>query len=153
MSKLTCISGNNKGDEFPLHEGQNTAGRAHDCNIVVFDQQCSRQHVQIWKRGDNFSIKDLNSRNGTYLNGKKLDQSYETVKIGDTINIGNTAMQLSDKPIGTMLDQTATDVAEELQTKQYDKLLNKTYKSLKKNDKKEHRNFFDKVKSLFTSRK
>jgi len=132
MTKLVCMGGNNKGDQFLVHEGLNTVGRSHDCTVVLFDKKCSRQHFQIVKKGNRYSVKDLDSLNGTSLNGKILDRTYSSCKIGDIIKAGDTILKLSDKAIGNVIDQTATDVAEELQTGKYDKVLSETYNALKK---------------------
>ncbi|MFW5996609.1 MAG: FHA domain-containing protein [Lentisphaeria bacterium] len=133
MAKLSCVRGNNKGDEFPVHEGKNTVGRAQDCHIVLFDKKCSHQHFKLYKCGNRYSICDLESRNGTLLNGKFISASFKPCKVGDLIQAGETMLLLSDKPIGNIVDRTATDVVEELQNKNFEKVLDKAYHSLPDN--------------------
>jgi len=123
MSKLTCIHGLNQDDEFTLHEGKNIIGRAGDCQVVLFDKKCSRHHCAVIKRGQHYAIEDLASTNGTLLNGKTLKKIPKSFKLDDKIKIGKTVLVLSAKAIGGVLDQTASDAAEDLQQSQFGKLL------------------------------
>lgn len=123
MSKLICTGGMNKGDEFSLSEGNNVLGRAPECNIVLFDKKCSRRHCQVIKKGAYYAVEDLNSRNGSYVNGKPLVKKQE-MKIGDHVHVGKTTLILSEKPLGNVLTQAATEAAADLQGKKFDKLLN-----------------------------
>ncbi len=124
MSKLNCIRGLNKGDQFTLHEGRNIIGRAREANVLLFDKQTSREHCVIVKKGRHYSVQDLGSRNGTFLNKKKLGDHPQSIKAGDKIKIGKTVLLLSEKGVGGLLDQTASDVAADLQSRHYGKLLN-----------------------------
>ena len=124
MSKLVCTHGLNKGDEFPVHEGTNTIGRANDSRVVLFDKKCSRKHAQIIKKGHHYSVEDLESRNGTYLNGKKLkSHTNKTIRMSDRIRIGRTVLVLSEQAIGGITDQAATDAAADLQSKKFGSLV------------------------------
>jgi pSer/pThr/pTyr-binding forkhead associated (FHA) protein len=44
-------------------------GRGHDCQIVLPERQVSRQHVMIRQENGRYILHDLDSKNGTYLNG------------------------------------------------------------------------------------
>ncbi len=123
MSKLICVKGANKGDQFTLHEGKNIIGRDQTAGIILFDKQTSRNHCQIFKKGCHYSVQDLESRNGTQLNKKKLGPKPASIRAGDKIKIGKTVLQLSEKGVGGLLDQTASDVAAELQTRKFGKLM------------------------------
>lgn len=122
MSKLMCLAGMNKGDEFALAEGNNVLGRTGDATIVLFDKKCSRLHCQVVKKGSYYSVEDLSSRNGTFLNGKQLRKA-TSMKPGDKIRIGKTILELSEKAVGNLLEQTATEVAADLQGRQYQDLV------------------------------
>lgn len=123
MAKIVCFSGMNKGDEFPLHEGKNIIGRGQDCTVVLFDKKCSRNHCQVIKKGKHYAVEDLDSSNGTLLNGKAVTKAV-SFQPGDKIVIGGTTLAISEKAVGGFLDQTATDVAADLQSSEYKKLLN-----------------------------
>lgn len=49
-------------------------GRSSDVDFVIDDQKVSRRHAKIQMRGDQYTITDLNSRNGTFLNGKRIEK-------------------------------------------------------------------------------
>lgn len=133
MSKLICIKGDNRGDEFALAEGTNVIGRAPSCTVTLFDKKCSREHCHIHKRGRYYSVEDLESTNGTLLNGKKLSPGKNvTMNMDDQLRIGKTVLQLSEKAVGNLLTQTAVDVAADMQSKQYDKLLSSAAKDASK---------------------
>lgn len=124
MSKLICIKGMNKGDQFTLHEGRNIIGRDNKANILLFDKQSSREHCVVVKKGRHYSVQDLTSRNGTFLNKKKMDGKPSSLRVGDKIKIGRTVLLLSEKAVGGLIDQTASDVAADLQNRRFGKLLN-----------------------------
>jgi DNA-binding CsgD family transcriptional regulator len=49
-------------------------GRARECEIRIQDVKVSRRHAQIWEQSGAVFVCDLNSRNGTYLNGEPITQ-------------------------------------------------------------------------------
>ncbi len=80
-------------EEFRLKEEQPlTIGRSQDADIAVADVKVSRIHCGIRFSDGNFILKDLGSRNGTYLNEKKIDSAM--VKVGDRIRIGSTVLRM-----------------------------------------------------------
>ena len=122
VAKLECTSGMNKGDQFSLKEGTTVIGRAPDCDIVLFDKKVSRRHCEVRKKGKYCAVDDLQSRHGTSVNGKRITKR-RSLKIDDKIRIGRTTMALSDKPVGSFVNQTATEAAADLQTKHFDQLI------------------------------
>jgi hypothetical protein len=73
-----------------------TIGRGDvDCKII--DQRLSTAHCKITIKGLRVFVSDLNSRNGTYINGDKLDPQVETeLKVGSELNIGSYVYLLKD---------------------------------------------------------
>ncbi|HXW84857.1 MAG TPA: FHA domain-containing protein, partial [Candidatus Binataceae bacterium] len=55
--------------EYPLGAGSTTLGSTPDNDIVLSDPGVSRHHARITRRGGRFRVTDLESTNGTYLNG------------------------------------------------------------------------------------
>jgi len=49
-----------------------TLGRAPDCHVIIVDRRASRRHAEICRQDDGFILRDLNSTNGTWLNGQRL---------------------------------------------------------------------------------
>jgi pSer/pThr/pTyr-binding forkhead associated (FHA) protein len=95
MSKLTCVSGLNKNQEFPLHDGTTVLGRSRAVNFIVLDSECSRQHCEIFRDGKFHAVEDLHSKNGTYVNGERIVGRH-VLQIGDRISVGATTMVLCD---------------------------------------------------------
>ena len=82
----------NEGDVryYPLGQHSNVIGRDASVPIQIVDKQISRKHVQIRydKANDCYYALDMRSRNGVFVNGKKIEQ--ETILAdGDRIHIGN----------------------------------------------------------------
>lgn len=82
---------------YPLIQGINTIGRAPDCQIIVADGCVSRRHCVILLHHDNqCEIHDIASKNGTYLNGAKLDKP-TAIRPGDEVQISGRHFLLVDK--------------------------------------------------------
>jgi len=71
---------------FALQNNITVMGRRHDCDLCIPLKAVSRRHCQLYSNDDKLKIRDLGSRNGTYLNGKRVDDA--TVKAGDYLKIG-----------------------------------------------------------------
>ncbi|HEX6986999.1 MAG TPA: FHA domain-containing protein, partial [Planctomycetaceae bacterium] len=85
---LVLRDGNSWRDVFRLTPGQvTTIGRAATNRIVLRDDICSRNHCEVFLAGDEWVVRDLQSRNGTLL-GRKLVTSDEPLSEGDRIRIG-----------------------------------------------------------------
>jgi pSer/pThr/pTyr-binding forkhead associated (FHA) protein len=79
-----------------------TFGRDKEATVHVDDPQCSRVHAAIRFWDDMFVMRDMNSQNGTYLNGAKIVVA--KVGPGDVVKIGETELQLSSE--GSQSDVT-----------------------------------------------
>ena len=67
-------------------------GRSRQCDIVLSDTGVSRQHAEIRPRGGSWVFTDLESTNGSTINGRPV-QGPEVLKPGDEIALGGFAMQ------------------------------------------------------------
>jgi pSer/pThr/pTyr-binding forkhead associated (FHA) protein len=74
-------------NDFPLENVKNVVGRSKMCDICLDDMLISGRHFCIWFEEDEWRIKDLHSRNGTYLNGQIIDEPY-LLDDGDKIRVG-----------------------------------------------------------------
>lgn len=85
-----------------------TIGRQPQNDIVIDNLSVSRRHAAITSSDGGFVLKDLESKNGTYLNGKSVDQAQ--LKEGDTITIGkyNILFRLPGRETGDTLDLDQT---------------------------------------------
>ncbi|MDQ7781296.1 MAG: adenylate/guanylate cyclase domain-containing protein [Desulfomonilaceae bacterium] len=87
MFHLTIIrpDGQEIGQEFLGH--QTTVGRHEKCDLCLVDTMVSRNHCTILREGKGFVVKDLESRNGTWVNGRRI-KNRRRLKEGDVIQIG-----------------------------------------------------------------
>jgi hypothetical protein len=84
------------GRRVPLDVGTLVLGRSSACDLVVDDANASRKHAELRRRGDAVTIVDLDSTNGTAVNGKRIRE--QALMPGDTITIGTTAIVLERTP-------------------------------------------------------
>ena len=78
--------------EFPLSP-ITSIGRAPSNTVVLEDDYVSSEHALIMLRGQQWWLEDLNSRNGTLLNGTALSEA-TVISPGDVITIGNTRLKI-----------------------------------------------------------
>lgn len=83
---LIVRRGPNAGARFLLDTNVTTAGRHPDADIFLDDVTVSRRHAQVLRDAGTFSVRDLGSMNGTYLNGERIDDAALTD--GDELQIG-----------------------------------------------------------------
>ncbi len=95
MPSLYVIRGNGQGSHFDLTELVSSSddrvigiGREKGNDITVEDHEASRRHAEIRKYNDTYSLADLNSSNGTFLNNCRIAEA--ELKSGDRIQIGRT---------------------------------------------------------------
>ncbi|MFZ5563482.1 MAG: EAL domain-containing protein [Thermodesulfobacteriota bacterium] len=62
-------------------------GREKDCNLTLTGTWISRHHCEIHISGDHLWVRDLGSKNGTFVNNRQIDQA-ELLKPGDMLSIG-----------------------------------------------------------------
>ncbi|TWU05477.1 SpoIIE family protein phosphatase [Stieleria varia] len=91
MAFLSTNAGTPGASRFELTESETTIGRHPDCHIVVDAGAVSRFHAKVTREGGNFSVLDLGSRNGTYLNGQLL-QNAQSLHEGDRIRISDVEL-------------------------------------------------------------
>jgi FhaA, N-terminal domain/FHA domain len=68
-----------------------TLGRSSRCDVVLDDQNVSRQHAELRPRGGSWVLTDLGSTNGSSINGRRIDAP-TVVKPGDEIELGTLVM-------------------------------------------------------------
>src|SRR3989338_2448225 len=88
--KLNITSGERKGETYPLLNFPFRIGRAADNDLVLEDKRVSRYHSEIYLINGEYSIKDLGSQNGTWVNGVKITST--GIKTGNTIIIGGNPL-------------------------------------------------------------
>jgi predicted component of type VI protein secretion system len=86
MLVLQRGSDSEAGLTWPLERRSVSIGRSPECDIVLDDRQVSRIHARISWRNDHYEIEDLESKNGTHLNGRDVMGS-QTLRDGDEIQV------------------------------------------------------------------
>ena len=83
--------------EMPLSQDTLTIGRKEGNDLVIDNQAVSGFHARILREDQDFVIEDLNSLNGTFINGRKV--SRYVLKNSDVVLIGNHTIEFfSEKP-------------------------------------------------------
>lgn len=94
-ARLIITSGPKTGLEVPLASGDSISiGRSSESGLVIRDDYTSSHHARLSKRGDIWTIQDLGSTNGTYLNGSRLTDKPVQVPLGATVKVGATTFEL-----------------------------------------------------------
>ena len=90
---LRFISGKYQGGEFPIYpEKPIVVGRSSDLDMVLVEDMVSRRHAKIAYAGDQITIEDLGSTNGTFVNGEKVKKA--RLKEGDRVLIGTSILKV-----------------------------------------------------------
>ncbi len=84
---LLVQEGNSPKTQWPLVEAKIVIGREDDSDVQINDRQVSRQHAEIARTLEGYTIRDLNSKNGTFLNGEPVAQEPRLMRNGDQIGI------------------------------------------------------------------
>jgi len=88
-------TGLDEGELYPLFENREmTVGRNPTNNIFIHDKNVSREHCQLVVTADDVFLTDLQSTNGTFVNGQKVTQC--VLKPSDEVRIGTTLLQLEE---------------------------------------------------------
>ncbi len=93
MPSLVFLAGPIAGRRYKLGDGEYVIGRRSDCQIFVPDMRVSRQHARLVRNGEGWTLEDLGSNNGTYINGVRL-QSATVLRHDDEIMIANNKIRV-----------------------------------------------------------
>jgi pSer/pThr/pTyr-binding forkhead associated (FHA) protein len=95
---LVLLKKNGSHKLFPLPSSVTVIGRRHSCDLCIPLMSVSRRHCQLNYDDGALKIRDLDSRNGTYLNGKRIDEA--VIQAGDSVKIGplTFVLQIDGQP-------------------------------------------------------
>ncbi len=85
--KLIVTNGRHTGREIPVKGPKFYIGRAEDCHLRPASDQVSRHHCVIRVASDSVTVRDLGSRNGTFVNGKRISDKSPLMP-GDRLVVG-----------------------------------------------------------------
>ena len=86
MALLVVRRGPNAGARFLLDHDVTTSGRHPDSDIFLDDVTVSRRHAEFHREGGTFTVRDVGSLNGTYVNRERVESA--TLSNGDEVQIG-----------------------------------------------------------------
>jgi len=96
--KLVLFKKNGTQKAFELPSTSSVIGRRHDCDLWIALKQVSKRHCQLSVDNGSLKVRDLGSRNGTFINGKKVEKV--NAKPGDYLRVGPLTflLQIDGRP-------------------------------------------------------
>lgn len=84
---LVVKRGPNAGTRYVLNEALTSVGRHPESDLLLDDVTVSRRHVELRRTAGGYTVRDVGSLNGTYVNRKRIDSEVE-VRNGDELQVG-----------------------------------------------------------------
>jgi hypothetical protein len=94
MAKIVILNQGMTGRTFELNVDRTTVGRVEENTFQIADASVSSRHAEILLQGSNILIRDLNSTNGTFINGEKISEA--VLKPGQTLRFGQVELKIDD---------------------------------------------------------
>ena len=105
---LIVYQGSLAGTRWPVTGERFTIGRGADCDLVLLERQISRYHASIERVADGYILRDLGSKNGTFVNQEQVGSQPYHLQDGDEISLalavkigfvaGEATVPLEDRP-------------------------------------------------------
>jgi HD-GYP domain-containing protein (c-di-GMP phosphodiesterase class II) len=114
--RLRGISGEIKGKVWEA-DAILRAGRLGSLEIVLDDSSVSRRHAELWASDDGWYVRDLDSTNGTYVNGVRLGPAERNLQSRDIVQFGKVAL------IVELVEATKSNGSTQSDSKQQDQIL------------------------------
>ena len=97
MAKLVILSAGMTGRSHELKVDKTTIGRVEDNTFQIAEPSVSSHHCEVLLRGNEVVVRDLNSTNGSFINGEKITE--KALKPGQILRLGQIEMRLeTDAP-------------------------------------------------------
>ncbi|GAB2506214.1 FHA domain-containing protein FhaB [Corynebacterium atrinae] len=92
--QLTVVEGPLTGSHMEVATLESIVlGRSPDSDFQLGDDYASSRHARLFRRGSEWFVEDLDSRNGTFVDGYRIDQP-ERVGVGTDVKVGRTTVRL-----------------------------------------------------------
>jgi pSer/pThr/pTyr-binding forkhead associated (FHA) protein len=92
MARLVVLTESLKGSAYELKVERTTIGRLEDNTFQLAEPSVSGHHCELLLRGNEVQVKDLDSTNGTFINGQRVNES--ALKPGQILRLGQIEMRL-----------------------------------------------------------
>jgi predicted component of type VI protein secretion system len=96
MPRLAITKGTGAGRDHAVGT-ECVLGRAPDVDFVLEDNLVSRRHARVFREGEGYVVEDLGSRNGTFVDGRKVARA--GLEDGATIKVGSTELAFRQKSL------------------------------------------------------
>lgn len=119
VAMLLMVEGPWAGKRFFIEDPMFLVGRDAQCDLVIPDRQVSRRHAVVSQEDDQFLLKDLDSKNGTFVNGQELSGTY-ALQDGDEIQIAlccKLAFVAAESTAPVILEESAEGLHMDLESK------------------------------------
>lgn len=90
---FVALTGEQKGEDFRIRDGQNIIGSASDADIVLRDSAVSSKHASLRYKDQKFFLTDLDSTNGTFINEGIVPVAREELKDNDIVRIAGITLK------------------------------------------------------------
>jgi pSer/pThr/pTyr-binding forkhead associated (FHA) protein len=107
-AKLIVATGKSAGRAIVLKRPRLLIGRSEECDVRPLSEEVSRRHCQVLKETDHVAVEDLGSRNGTFVNGKKIEAK-TILHDGDRLRVGS--LELTIACVMPTVDRSEEDVS------------------------------------------
>jgi hypothetical protein len=92
---------------YELKPGANVLGRGPECDVQLEDAAVSTKHCEVLVEADRVVVRDLDSTNGTFINGTPVQQA--ELRVGDRLALGGLEVELEPPPVITIPVAQAQD--------------------------------------------
>ncbi|MBL9136040.1 MAG: FHA domain-containing protein [Verrucomicrobiales bacterium] len=106
MTKLVWRADGVTVKEYVLQPGLNRVGRSAASDVRIDDTSVSGSHCEIWVREESLLVRDLDSTNGTFLDGAPVKEA--EIRRGQILKIGGVEFAIKDPPARVAIPETAT---------------------------------------------
>jgi pSer/pThr/pTyr-binding forkhead associated (FHA) protein len=100
-ARFTVISGPFRGQTFQVPRGKFILGREHDCNLVLDTNSVSRHHCVLLMDDYTLRIRDLASKNGTFVNRDQTRLGERILVNGDIVRVGDLVFRVELGAVST----------------------------------------------------
>ncbi len=93
MLRLRVTPETGEAYDLPLEDPSLVIGRSSECDLVLHGRYMSRRHARLFETDGSWWLNDLESRNGTLLNGDRITEPAE-LRLGDVISVSGSTIEL-----------------------------------------------------------
>jgi predicted component of type VI protein secretion system len=109
-ARLRVLSGPHAGETIEIRRGKLLIGREEDCHLRPESEFVSRHHCVLLLDDYTLRIRDLGSKNGTFVNGRRIGTSETILLHDDMISIGEMIGQIDLSQVGVVLPTVSPGV-------------------------------------------